>query len=102
MGHLAGDHVDLVVEGHGDDHVGLLGAGLGEHVGMGAVADEAAHVEGVADRLNELRRGIDHRNIVVLDRQPFGDAVADLAGSADHDPHDSPLPRSTPSLRQAI
>jgi hypothetical protein len=52
MGHLAGDHVDLVVERHGDDHVGLFGAGLGEHLRMGAVADEAAHVERVADRLD--------------------------------------------------
>ena len=49
--HLAGDHVDLVVQGHRDDHVGLVDAGLGEHVRMSAVADQAADVERIADRL---------------------------------------------------
>ena len=78
---------DFVVEGDGDDHVGLLGAGLGKHVGMGAVADEAAHVERIADRLDKLRRGIDHRNVVVFGRQPLGNAVADLACAANQDSH---------------
>ncbi len=92
VGHLAGDHVDLVVERHGDDHVRLLGAGLGEHLRVGAVADEAAHVERVTDRLDKLWRGVDHRNVVVLDSETFGDAVADLAGSADDNAHDTPNP----------
>ena len=49
MRHLAGDHVDFVEQRDGDQHVGPFGAGLGEHVGVGAVPDEAAHVERVAD-----------------------------------------------------
>ena len=84
---LAGDHVDLVVEGHGDDHVGLLHAGLGEHLGVGAVTDEAADVERIADRVDELRRRVDHRHVVFLGGQALGDAVADLSRTADDDAH---------------
>jgi hypothetical protein len=87
VGDLAGHHVDLVVEGDGDDHLGLLGAGLGQHVGVGAMADEAADVEIVADGLDQVRRGIDDRDVVVLGGQSFGDAIADLAGAADQYPH---------------
>ncbi len=52
---LAGDDVDLVVERDRDDHVGLVGAGCFQHVRMRAVADEAAHVQRVADRLDQFR-----------------------------------------------
>ena len=64
VGHLAGDHVDLVVERHGDDHVGLLGAGPGKDVGMRAVPDIAAYVERLADDVDERRRGVDDGNVV--------------------------------------
>ena len=101
MRHLAGDHVDLVVQGHGDDHVGLVDAGLDENVGMGAMADQAAHVERVADRLDQLGRRIDDRYVVLLGRELLGNAEADLPGPADHHPHAHPRPPGPPALADA-
>jgi hypothetical protein len=90
MRYLTGDHVDLVVKRHGDQHVGAVGACLRQRVGVGAVADETAHVERVADDLDEVRRCIDDGDVVLFGGEPFGDAVADLAGAADHHPHSCP------------
>ncbi|GAB5507982.1 MAG: hypothetical protein Rhirs2KO_31450 [Rhizobiaceae bacterium] len=51
------------------------------------MADKAADIEIVAHHPNQLRGSIDDGNIVLLGRQPFGDAVADLTGPADYDAH---------------
>ena len=87
MRHLTGHHVDLVIERHRDDHVRLLGTGLRQHVGMGAMAHIAAHVERIANALDEIGRGIYDRNVVFFRRKALGNTVADPARSADDDFH---------------
>ena len=57
---------------------------------MGAVADQAAHVERVPDRLNQFGRRIDDRYVIVLGGKLLGDAEADLASPAYHHPHRTP------------
>jgi hypothetical protein len=91
MGDLAGDHVDLVVECHGDDHVGLICAGLGENIGMSAMTDIAADIERVTDGLDQRRRRVDNRDVVVLGCKPLGDAVTYPPRAADDDLHCRPL-----------
>ena len=54
---LAGDDVDLVGLRDRDQHVGLLDAGLRQHVRVRAVADEAANLEAVRDRLDRGAAG---------------------------------------------
>jgi len=88
MRHFAGDDIDLVVKGHSDDHVRLIGAGLGKHVRMGAMAHITADVERLGNVRDERSRGVDHRHVVVLLGQPLRDTVADLSRSADNDFHE--------------
>ena len=79
MRDLAGRHVHFVVERHGDQHVGLLRAGQLQRIGMRAMADIAAHVERVADAANELRRGVDERNVVASPEPSFSRCRTDLS-----------------------
>ena len=86
VGDLAGHHVDLVGAGDGDQHVGVAGPGALEHLRMGGVADDPAHVVALVDAPRLLGRVVDHRD-VDLARQMAGDGRADLPGAADDDPH---------------
>lgn len=87
MRHLTGDDIDLVMQRNGDDHVGLVGTGLGQHVGMGAMADITAHVQRLGYGGNKRRSGIDDRYLIILPRQLFGDAVTHLPCAANDDFH---------------
>jgi hypothetical protein len=87
LGHLASDDIDLVVEGHGDDHVRLLGAGLRQNVGMRPVPDIAPHIQRLRDRVNQRGGRVDDGDVVVFLGQALGDAVADLPRSANDDFH---------------
>ena len=87
MGHLARDHVNLVMQGDRDDHVRLVRAGALQHVGVGSVTDKAADVERVADRTDQFRRLVDDRYIIVLAGQFLGNAEAHLAGAANDHSH---------------
>jgi hypothetical protein len=84
---LAGDHVDLVERGRGDQHLGVLGAGAGEDIGMRGKADDARDVERVGDVAHQVRIGVDHRDRIALVRQVPGDLVPDLTGAADNELH---------------
>ena len=55
MGDLARHHVDLVIQGHGNDHVSLFGTCPCKHIGMRAMTDMAANIELVLDILHKLR-----------------------------------------------
>ena len=91
MGHLAGDHVDLVRIGRGDDHVGIAGAGPLEHVGIACVARNALHIERVGGPAHEVGIVVDDGDIVAFAGQMPRDLPADLARAADDDLHGYPL-----------
>ena len=87
VGHLAGDDIDLVRLGDRDQHVGVLGAGLHQHVGMRGVAQQRLHVEGLTDLLDTLARMVDDHHVVVLGGKMTGDVQAHLAHPADQHFH---------------
>ena len=89
MCNLAGDHVHLVVQRHGDDHVGLLGSCCLQHFRMRSVTDKATHIECIANLADQFRRRVDHRHVVFLRRKPLGNAVADATAPANDDTHPS-------------
>ena len=92
MRHLAGDHVDLVAVGHGDEHVGIGGTGALEHVRAGGKTKHALHIERVAELLDELRPLIDHGDVILLGRELASDVEAHLPGAADDDFHGASAP----------
>jgi len=87
IGHLAGDHVDLVAVGDRYQHVGIVGTGLAQHGGEGAATDNGADIQAVAQVAQALGIGIDHGDVVGFPGQVFGERAADLAGTEDDDLH---------------
>ena len=79
MRDLTGDHVHFVMEGNGDQHVCRGRAGAFQHIRMRAVADKGAYVQRIRHLVNELRRLIDHRDVVLFGGKLAGDAEADPA-----------------------
>ena len=82
-----GQQVDLVGVGGRDQHVGVLDAGVQEDVGPGAVAADGPRVDGVAEAPEEVGVPVDDRHRVIGPDQHLGRMAADLARTADHDPH---------------
>src|SRR5690606_22830197 len=89
MRNLTGNHVDLVVERYRDDHVRLVGARFRQHAGIGAMSDYATDIQRVSHRTNEARLGVDDADVMAFGSQPFRDAVAHLAGTANDHLHAS-------------
>ena len=87
MRDLAGHHVDFVVQGNGDQEVGLRRARFFQHFRVGAMADDAARIDGFADGLYQFRGRIDDGYVVPLCGKALGDAVPNLSRTADDDPH---------------
>jgi hypothetical protein len=85
--HLAGHQVGFVHGGAGDEHVGVLGAGLAHHRRLDAVADDTAQLQPVLQRVDAVGVGVDHGDVVLLQRQAFGHAFAHAAGAKDDDAH---------------
>ena len=87
VAHLAGHHVHFVVRGHGDEHVGILGAGQIQHVRPRCVAGHRADVE-PPPQLGEPRLvGIDEGDVEVFAGEVLGQRAADLPGAEDEDVH---------------
>jgi hypothetical protein len=90
MGQLAGDQIGLVALGHGDDHVGIVGAGIAQHAGRCRIADHGAQVELVLQLHQAWAVVVDHRDVVFFRNQAFGHAGTDLAGPENDHFHTSP------------
>ncbi len=90
MRHLTGHHVDLVVKRDADDHVGVFRTRRFQYVRLGTVADEAAHVELVADGLDQRGRIVDDCDVIAFLCKPLGNAVANLPCPANDDFHALP------------
>ncbi|EXI84798.1 MAG: hypothetical protein AW12_02387 [Candidatus Accumulibacter sp. BA-94] len=84
---LAGDQIGLITLGHGNQQVGVLQAGVGEHGRMRTVADDRAQVHAVLQVRQALVVAIDHRDVVILGNKTFGNTRTDLAGTENDDPH---------------
>ena len=87
MGHLAGDHVDLVGIGRGDDHVGVPGPCPLQHIRVGGKAGHPLHIQRLHGARDQVRVVVDHRHVVLLAGKMARDLPADLARAADDDLH---------------
>jgi hypothetical protein len=92
MGHLAGDHVDLVRMCGRDHHVGVARTGAFEDVGVAREARDALDVERVGRAADEIGVVVDYRDVVAFAREMARDLPADLARTADDHLHDVPWP----------
>jgi hypothetical protein len=63
---LAGDHVDLVHVGKGDDDVGIVRPGALEHLGIGRMADNGTDIEPVLQLAQNFGTHVDDGNLVGL------------------------------------
>ena len=79
VGDLAGDHVGLVAVGNGENQVGVLGAGLLQHVGMRRMPEYGTDVQMILQSSELLGVAIDDGDVVRLAGQDLGDRYAHLA-----------------------
>jgi len=86
--HLAHHQVGLVGRGTGDQHVGVLGAGLAQHRGLDAIAHHAAQVQPFFQRAQARRVLVDDGDVVLLRHQALGHAFADAPGAQNDDVHE--------------
>ena len=63
---LAGDHVDFITVGQGDNHVGVVGTGVIEQPRVGTVAANRAQIEPILQFRQNLLVGIDDGYFVAL------------------------------------
>ncbi len=84
VGHLTGQHVDLVGAGHRHQHVGILHAGADEYVRVATHAPHGADVQAVLEVRQAVDVDVDDGDIVGLAGQVLGQGAAHLAG-ADND-----------------
>ncbi len=68
MGNLAGDHVNFVGKGYGDDHVRVLSTSPFQYVGLGREPDHAVDIQIVVDAFDQFRRLIDHGHVIMFTR----------------------------------
>ena len=87
VGHLAEDQIGLVVRGAANHHVGILRASLAQHRRLDAVAHHAAQIKALAQLAQSGGVGVDHGDVVLLQRQAFGDAFTDTARAENNDVH---------------
>ena len=87
MGHLTGDHVDLIRMGGGNDHVGVACARALQNVRIGGEARDPLHVERFGRAAHQFDIVVDDRDVVLFTRQMPRDLPADLARAADDDFH---------------
>ncbi len=104
VGDLAGDHVELIAVGQRNDHVGIAGARPFQHVGVGSMADNGAHIEPVLQLAQRSRVDIDDRDLIGLfTGKLVGDVGAYLSGSENQNIHElveSKQSAGEPSLHQ--
>ena len=98
VGHLTGDHVDLVRVGHRDQHVRIFGAGFLEYCRVAAHAAHGADIQAVTQLAQALIIGVDDRDVVAFIGQVFGQSATHLAGTENNDFHE--LSRAPDSLRR--
>ena len=91
VGNGTGDDVGFVAVGDGQDQVGVLTAGLAQHVRVAGGAGHGAQVEAVLQVGQFLRVGVDDGDGVVFAHQVFGHRRADLTRAENDDFHDGSL-----------
>lgn len=84
---LAGHHVHLVTVRDCDQHVGIVGAGLTQHVRMRRVAFDGLNVEPIPELAQSLCVLVHQRDVEGLSREMLGEGTPYLARSKNDDLH---------------
>ena len=92
MGHLTGDHVDLVGIGGGDDHIRVTRTCAFKHVGIGCKPCNPLNVQRICRAAHKVGIVVDHGHIVSFTRQMAGNLPTDLPCTTNDDFH-APAPR---------
>ena len=79
--HLAGDHVDFIGAGNGNQQVSVFTTSLLQHRRIGGCAGNGADIEPSGKLLQPLGINIHQGDIVVLLREVLGECAANLAGT---------------------
>ena len=87
LGQLRGHQIDLVIDGHGGEHIHLSGSGLAQLPQAGAGAHHHQHVELLGNPPGPPRVELDHGDIVAVLEQSLGEGEADAARAHDADVH---------------
>ena len=87
VGHLTGDHIDLVGVGHRDQHIGVFAARLAQHDGVGACTGHRADIQLGVQLAQFCAVGIDDGDVVLLAGKVLRQGAADLAGAENDDFH---------------
>ena len=81
MGDLAGDHIDLVAVGDGDQHIGVFTACLTQHNRVGTRPSDGADIEFSVQVAQFFGVGVNDSDVVFLAGEVFSQCAADLAGA---------------------
>ena len=87
FGGHAGDHIDLILAGSGNDEIRLTGPGLLLHSISGAIALDAQNIQFLRQALRHAGAVIDDGDIVALAGEMLRQGPADLSDSDNYDPH---------------
>ena len=87
MRHFAAHQIGFILRGAGNEQIGILCAGLGQHLRVHAVAGDAAQVEALLQGLQMVGADVNHGDVVALGHQTFGHAVTHTASAQDDDFH---------------
>jgi hypothetical protein len=82
---LAGEHVHFVGVGDRDQHLGLPRTGRLQHARVAAEAVDGPDIEVAGDGLQTVDTGIDHRHVVPVAAQRFGQGLPYLTRADDDD-----------------
>src|SRR5690554_1478268 len=84
---LTGNHVDLIAVGHGDQHVGILGAGLIQNRRVGCFPFHGPDIKSILQLTQAGAVGIDHGNVIGFIGKMLGQRATNLTGTEDDDLH---------------
>ena len=87
LGNQAAEHIDFITGGGGHQDIRLIHPRVHEGTGIGAIALDAHHVQGILTALEHRFVIIDHHHIVTLTGQLLRQRMANLAVAHHQYPH---------------
>ena len=87
MGHLTGDHIDLVRIGGCNDHIGIGSTGPVQHIGIAGKARNPLHIQRGRRAADQIGIVVDNGDVVLLARKVTGNLPPHLPCAADDDLH---------------
>ena len=87
MRHLAGDHIDLIMIGHRNDHIRIIGPGMIQSFRIRGMPDHAIGFELIIHRGDGCGVAVNHGDIVFFLGQVRRQRMPNPAASANNNAH---------------